>query len=398
MQKKNKIIHIITRLDKGGSAENTLLTVLGLDKKKFDVILIRGSTFESRMSRDEQAAVISDLKKVEDHGGRLVTIPFLFRKIHIIYDLLAFFFLLFFLIKEKPLIVHTHTSKAGLLGRLAAKLAGVPIIVHTAHGHVFFGYFGPFKTKLIIFLERLMSLMTDRIVALTHQEKEDYVSFKIVKKEKCVVIASGIELERFCPPTPKENLHLKRELGLPDNALVVGTAGRLVPVKGPEYLIRAARQVLSRHPNTFFVFTGDGPLRPYLETMASDFGLRQKILFLGWRKDVSKVLSTYDLFILPSLNEGMGRVLAEAMALGKPIVASRTGGIPDLVNPGKNGYLVPPQDSDKLAEYILLLLEDREKRISMGNEGQWMALNFGRERMIKRIDKLYEDLMDQEGL
>jgi len=398
MRKRNKIIHLITRLDKGGSAENTLLTVLGVDKREYEVILVKGQTSESQMSEEEEASVFSDLEEAQRKGVRIITNRFLLRRENLFYDLLALFSLYRLLAKERPTIVHTHTSKAGLLGRLAAKGAGVPIIVHTPHGHVFFGYFGAFKTKIFIFMERLASRITDKIVALTHGEKEDYLFFKIADKEKFVVINSGIELERFkeLPIPLKQNF--KKELGIPENALIVGTVGRLVPVKGPKFLIDAAQEIIPKYPNVFFVFTGDGYLRRDLEKKASDLRIKENVVFFGWRNDAAKIISVTDIFVLPSLNEGMGRVLAEAMALGKPIVASNVGGIPDLVIHGKNGFLVPQKNSKELARYIHILLEDKEKREKMGREGREMARNFSQEIMVEKISRLYKELMTHKNI
>ncbi len=393
MQKKYKIIHLITRLDKGGSAENTLLTVLGIDKKKYEVVLAKGPTYESRMSKEEHASVIADLKEAQLQGVKIVNIPFLLRRINPVYDLLALFSLYILLIKERPTIVHTHTSKAGLLGTLAAKMAGIPILVHTPHGHVLWGYFGPLKTKIFIFLEKLTSRITDKIVALTNREKEDYLMFKIANEDRFTVIFSGIKLKKFNESLLGEKKSFKKELGIPETSSIVGTVARLVPVKGPESLIKAAKYITSKYPDTLFIFTGDGYLRQDLENKAFKMGIKENIIFLGWRDDAAKIISAYDVFVLPSLNEGMGRVLVEAMALGKPIVASNIGGIPDLVIHGKNGFLVPPKNPRELAKYIEILLEDEKKREKMGLKGKEMSLHFSAKNMVEKIEELYAELL-----
>lgn len=384
MSNKIKVLHIITRLDKGGSAENTFLTVTGLDKNNYDVTLMGGTVTDPKQDRRRQ---------IEESGISYIFIPELIRNIRPIKDIKALFKIYRILRKEKFDIVHTHTSKAGLLGRLAAKLTGVPIIIHTPHGHVFFGYFGPFKTRIFIFLEKLASFISDKIVALTNREKEDYVLFKIADEDKFVVICSGVELERFKELPSKEKQNFKKELGIQENSLIVGTVGRLVPVKGAEFLIEAAKHIIPKYPDTLFIFTGDDYLRHDLEKKAYELGIRENIIFLGWRDDVARILSIYDVFVLPSLNEGMGRALVEAMALEKPIVASNVGGIPDLVIHGKNGYLVPSKNPVNLAKHIQILLEDKGKRESMGQEGKNIAMNFSAEKMVKNITKLYEQLL-----
>ncbi|KPJ69453.1 hypothetical protein AMJ44_03800 [candidate division WOR-1 bacterium DG_54_3] len=396
MKKRYKIIHIITRLDGGGSAQDTIQTVLGLDKEKYEVILVKGPTYESKMSKEERASVLSDLKEMRLKGVKVVTTNFLIRRINPIYDLLALFSLYKFLIKESPSIVHTHTSKAGIIGRLAAFLSRVPIIVHTPHGHVFFGYFGFIKTKLFIFMERITSHLTDKVIAVTRGEKRDYLLFKIANEDKFIVINSGVKLEKFKELPFQERQNFKKRLGISENALVVGTAGRLVPVKGSEYLIEAAKYIISKFPETYFVFTGDGHLKQVLKRKAAELGIQKNVLFLGWRNDVAKIISIYDIFVLPSLNEGMGKVLVEAMALGRSIVASNVGGIPDLVSHGKNGFLVPPKNPREIARYIQILLEHKEKREEMGLTGKEMTGNFSDEIMVEKIVGLYKELMMQK--
>lgn len=398
MISKNKIVHIITRFDKGGSAENTLLTIMGMDFKKNEVLLFKGPTWESKMSRDEHFSVIADLKRAQSMGIKIVTIPFLFRRINPVYDFLALANLLILLLRAKPNIVHTHTSKAGFLGRLAAKLARIPIIIHTPHGHVFFGYFNALKNTIFVYLEKLTARITDKIIALTEGEKNDYKSYKIASEDKIVAINSGVDLGKIRELPLRERGKFKGELGIPEKSLVIGTAGRLEAVKGPEYLLEAAKDIVFKYPQTFFVFSGDGILRRKLEKKALDLNIKNNTIFLGWRNDIAQVISVYDIFVLPSLNEGMGRVLVEAMALGKPVVASNVGGIPDLVIHGKTGFLVPPKDPRRLAQYLHILLEDEEKRKSMGDVGKKAAASFSKEVMVKRIATLYNELLIKKNI
>jgi glycosyltransferase involved in cell wall biosynthesis len=389
MPDKIKVLHIITRLDKGGSAENTFLTVTGLDRKSYDLTLFIGPVSDSAQDRKKQ---------LEENKIKYFLIPELVRNVSPVKDIKTLLKLYRFLKKEKFDIVHTHTSKAGFLGRFAAKLAGIPIVIHTPHGHVFFGYFGSLKSKAFIFLEKLASLFTDRIVALTNRERDDYRKYKIAAEGKLVVIHSGIELDKFKEPSFNEKQNFKEELGIPENYLVVGTAGRLVPVKGLGFLVEAAKQITSQYHDTFFILAGDGELRESLEKKASELGLKDNIRFLGWRDDIARIIFVFDVFALPSLNEGMGRVLVEAMACGKPIVASSTGGIPDLVIHGKNGFLVPAKDSKELARYIQFLLEDKGRREKMGVAGKEMAANFSKEIMVDKIAELYQELITQKNM
>jgi len=389
---KIKTIHIITRLDKGGSAENTLLTVRGLDRGRYDVVLIRGLSIESNMAEDEFRSVEESVREAEGEGIRIVTVPSIVRRVSPFYDLKAFFALIKILIYERPDIVHTHTSKAGILGRWAAFFARVPVIVHTPHGHVFWGYFGRLKTGIFILLEKISALITDRLVVLTEQEKNDHLHFHIAPENKFSEVHSGINLDRFSN-TSVDPAAMKKKLTIPEGNLVVGTTGRLTHIKGHRYLIEAARKIVDVRPDTTFVFLGDGELFDELKNMASISGMEENIKFLGWRQDVAEVMSTFDVFVLPSLNEGMGRVLVEAMALGKPIVASDIGGIPNLVVNDENGYLVRVGDVETLAAKIRELLDDPGKREKMGNAGQRYADKYSLEEMMKKIDRLYRELL-----
>ncbi|NIO49830.1 MAG: glycosyltransferase [Candidatus Aminicenantes bacterium] len=393
-----KVLHIITRFDKGGSAQNTYLSLLGLKKKNYKLSLISGLSLESEMKHQEIDAKEKDIQILESEKIEFIQCPSLVRRINIIKDIKAFFDMWRIIKKNNPIIVHTHSSKAGLMGRLAAKLAGVPIIVHTPHGHIFFGYFGPLKTKLFIILEKLASRITDKIVALTNREKKDHILFKVASEDKFSVIYSGIDPNMLKESSSEEKQNLKKELGIPENSLIVGTACRLVPIKGPEFLVKASKYIISKYPDTYFMFTGDGPLEQDLKRKALEMGISENIVFLDWRDDLAKIISIYDVFVLPSLNEGMGRVLVEAMALGKSIVASNIGGIPDLVIHGKNGFLVPPKNPEELAKYIQVLLEDKDKREKMGLKGKEMSLNFGAESMIEKIASLYEELLIQKNI
>jgi glycosyltransferase involved in cell wall biosynthesis len=389
-QGRIKVVHVITRLDRGGSAQNTLLTCLGLTER-YELVLVHGLSLESQMTDWEKKAVESGIKEANTRGIKVVAIPSLVRKISPVQDLRAFFCLWRLMIQEKPSIVHTHTSKPGILGRWAAKMAGVPIIVHTPHGHVFFGHFGPLASRFFLMVERLMAFITDRMVALTEGEKNDYIAFSICDPDKIVTIHSGVEIDRYM--TAEVDIEdKKKSLGLDPKGLVVGTVGWLLPIKGPMHLLNAMARVWQSHPETSLVFVGKGDLEKELREEALRMEASGRVSFLGWRDDIPEIMQILDIFVLPSLNEGMGRVLVEAMAAGKPVVASRVGGIPDLVKHGQNGLLVEPGDVTGLSLAIRKLLIDKKMQDEMGMKGRTMAQNFGVEKMVEKIDALYSSL------
>jgi glycosyltransferase involved in cell wall biosynthesis len=387
----NKILHIITRLDMGGSAQNTLLTCLELSRK-YEMSLVCGLSQESNMTDSEKGAVNGLINDARANGVKIVPIPFLVRRISPLNDIRALYDLVRIIKTEKPDVVHTHTSKAGILGRVAAKIARVPLIVHTPHGHVFFGHFGPILSRIFLWVERFFAPLTDRVVALTDRESRDYTDLNVYPEDKLVQIHSGVDIEKL-KQVPVSAVEKKRSLGLDQNGLVVGFIGWLLPIKGPMHLLKAMEDVWQDHDDTILVFIGKGDLDVDLRAEALKTGANGRVNFLGWRNDIDEIMPIFDIFVLPSLNEGMGRVLVEAMAAGKPIVASNVGGIPDLVEHDHNGLLVPPGDEKALATSIKQLINNPEKAKMMGQRGRELCHQFSVEAMVEKIDNLYEDLL-----
>jgi glycosyltransferase involved in cell wall biosynthesis len=389
-----KIMHIITRLDMGGSAQNTLLTCLDM-AGKYKIILVHGLSLESCMSDSETRAVEELARKAKDRGVRFVSVSSLVRRMDPVQDALAFFYLLGLIRREKPDLVHTHTSKAGILGRWAAKLSRVPCIAHTPHGHVFYGHFSPLKSELFRIVEKITALFTHRLVALTQGEKADHIRLRVCPDHKMAVIPSGVDIERFT--AGRDIQSLKKTLGIDPKRNVVGTIGWLLPIKGPQVLLRAMIQVWTFFPDVELVYAGKGPLQESLETEAQRLGAGDKVKFLGWRNDIPDILQVFDIFVLPSLNEGMGRVIVEAMAAGKPVAASRTGGIPDLIRHGENGLLAPPGDPQGLAKAVLYLMENPDAARRMGERGRTLCRGFSHSIMIQKMENLYKDLLNEKS-
>lgn len=395
---KIKVIHLITRFDKGGSAENTFLTVRGLDKSQYDVLLIHGPSHESAMGEEEQAAVHDNLSEAERAGVRLMTVETLIRNVHPLQDARAFRTLRRIFLSERPQIVHTHTSKAGILGRWAAWLSRTPIIIHTPHGHVFWGYFNRGVSLFYALLERLTACITDKIITLTEQEKKDHLALDIAPEDKFEVIHSGVDLDQF-RAVHTHRKESKKAPGVPGDDLIVGAVGRLTEIKGYRFLVEAAPKVLALLPNTSFLLLGDGEQLGDLKRSATALGVQDRFRFLGWQRNVPEIMSSFDIFVHPSLNEGMGKVIVEAMALGKPVVASSVGGILDLVHHGVNGLLIPPADPLALADAMLRLLEHPEERSRLGTKGMETAGRYDAVSMVEKIDHLYRDVMGRkEGI
>ena len=378
---------MITRLDWGGSPDIVRIICQYLNSEVYDVRLITGPT------RYPGAKTKQFLEKFKTKS---VIIPQLKREINPINDLLALFRLYFLFRREKFDIVHTHTAKAGALGRMAAYLARRPIIVHTPHGHNFYGYFGKGLSKAIVLIERFLANFTDKIIALTELEKNDFIRFKIAPEQRLSVIYQGLELDRSMR-LDEDRVKTREILGIGLDGNLVGMIGRLEPIKGPGYFVESAKYVAQNFPKTKFIIVGEGSLRRVLEKKIEEYGLRNRFTLLGWREDIGAVLSILDILVLPSLNEAVGMVLIEAQAQGIPIVATQVGGIPEIVRNNQTGILVPAGDSKELAKAISYLLADRQKRLQMSEAAKdWVKGRFEAKTMVDKISELYEELIDEE--
>lgn len=391
-----RVLHVITRLDRGGSATNTLLTVAGL-LPFFQQSLMCGRILElPKLARELQG-------KVE-----IVEVPELVRDPSPLKDLVTLLKMYRFIRQGRFDLVHTHTSKAGILGRVAARLAGVPRIVHTPHGHIFIGYAGRTLTTFFILLERWAATFTDRIIGLTDREIRDHLERNIGRPGQFVSIPSGIDVERFGSrleasgatphPTPLPRGERGVFLGvpnLPPEAVVIGSVGRLEPIKGHRYLLEALRDLVPRFPHLYLALVGEGPLLFELRSQARHSGIADRVLFLGWRDDIPALLYTFDLFVLPSLNEGMGRALVEAMAASLPIVATRACGIPEVLGEGEAGLLVEAGCAPALAQGIEKLLLDPELRARLGKAARERAQRYSVEVMLSKIEALYQELLGE---
>lgn len=373
---------MITELPVGGAQDNTLLTVEHLDKEKYDVTLLSspGGSWVGRAQSIPNVRVVLNTK--------------LQRRIHPISDLVAVWMIYRHLRREQYDIVHTHSSKPGVLGRIAAWIAGVPIVVHTIHGFPFNDYMNGITRRFFILLEKLASMCARKLITVSNLNQQKAIELKLASPEKFVNIYSGIDLGHFAKEV--SIARKKEELGIPDNHFVVGTVGRLSPQKAPHYFIKAVASVVRDIPNVTCLLAGDGELRPGLEKLANELGLRSNIRFLGERNDIPEVLSVLDVFVLSSLWEGLGRALTEAMAMAKPVVATAVEGVPELVNDHHTGILTPPKDSISLAEGIKELLCDRKLAKKLGQNAQQKVLrDFSVETMIEKIDDLYDQLINQ---
>ena len=378
-----RILNIITRLEHGGAPIALLDTVERMDRARYEIHVATGRT------EDPEKEMIPYARS---RGVQVMVIPSLVRDVRPWRDLVALFSLMRVIARGRYDIVHTHTSKAGFVGRLAARLCGVKGIVYSPHGTILEGYFGGATTRLFVASDRIAAGFTDRIVGLTRREVEQYLEAGIGRPDQYTFIYNGIDVDGFA--ARRVDRERKRtELGLPRDAYVGITVGRLVPVKGQRYLIEAAARIGDRIPPLMILLAGDGPLRPELEQHAASMGVEDKVRFLGTRQDIPELLSCADVFVLPSLNEGLGLVLVEAMAMGVPCVATAVGGVPEVVADDVTGILVPPRDPRALADAVVRLADDPDRAREMGEQGRERAREmFSIQRTVARTEALYEEV------
>ncbi len=375
-----KVAHLVTRLDLGGAQQNTLHTVRHLDRAFFEPLLIcgRGGLL------DEEASA--------DPSFRTVFVDPLRRDISPIHDLLALLELTRILLDEKPDLLHTHSSKAGILGRLAAALAGVPVVVHTYHGFGFHDRQPPFVKNFYVLLERLCARLTDALIFVSKANIAYAAKHGIARPEEAVLIRSGVALSGL--PAPVDASKLKMSAGVGMHKPLVVSIGNLKPQKNVADLLEAAALVLAAVPEARFAFIGDGPQRRVLEARAFALGLQDRFFFLGWRRDAAQWLAASDVFVMTSLWEGLPRALVEAMKSGKPAACYGTDGVLDLVKSGENGFTVEPGDHAALAARVTELLKDEPLRRRLG-EAAAAAIGpeFDIDGMVRAQEALYARLL-----
>jgi glycosyltransferase involved in cell wall biosynthesis len=332
----------------------------------------------------------------DDLGVAVEHLPELRRDISPLRDVRAVLALAQLIRRERPTILDTHTAKAGALGRVAAVLAGdarPPIVVHTYHGHVLRGYFGPVRTFGFRLLERWLARLTTALVAVSPQVRDDLVGLGVAPASKFTVQRLGIQLgERVAEDEGREET--RRVLGVGADAFVVGWVGRMTAVKRTDDVLLAFRALRDRGVDAWLCLVGDGPDRPELERRAHALGVMRHTLFLGYQEDVGRFYAAFDAMILPSGNEGTPVSVIESLAAGRPVVATRVGGVPDVIVDGEDGFLVDPGDVDQLADALARLAEDPDLRQRMGEAGRARVVpRYAVDRLVDDVDRLYRSLL-----
>lgn len=382
-----RVVHVITRLTLGGSADNTLRQIDALGRAGYDAALAVG------LAESEPAFV----ERARRQACRLIDVPTLRRDPAPGRDVRAVLALTRLLRCRRPAIVHTHTSKAGFVGRLAARLAGVPAIIHQPHGHIFYGYYGRAVTAFYVALERIAARWTDRLITLTDREIDEHLDLGIGRRAQFVTVPSGVPTAELRERAPGRQA-ARRALGLPADAFVVAALGRLVPVKGFDLLVGAMPALLASVPGAHAIVIGDGPEEATLASLGERLGVGARVRLYGPSSDVTAILAAADVLAAPSRNEGMGRALVEAMALGVPVVGAAVGGIPSVVGNDEAGRLVPPDDVAALAAALVELGRDGNTRAKLAEAARERAETFSTAVAEAKMLDLYASLVREKRL
>jgi glycosyltransferase involved in cell wall biosynthesis len=372
-----KVVHVITRLELGGAQQNTLYCVGHHDRALFEVELIAGAG----------GVLDTEARATADVDTRLV--PWLRHAISPRHDLAAIDRLRRRFVETGADVVHTHSSKAGLLGRVAAFLAGVPVVVHTVHGWSFNATQPAPQRALYVSLERLAARATHVLVAVSRRNLEAGLGLGIGRPEQYELLRSGIDLESF-RTAGVDREAARASLGYGPAHRVVGSVACLKPQKAPLDFVRAAAEAHAREPSLRFFLAGDGELRPAVEAEIARLGLEGIVQLLGWRRDVPQLLAAMDVFLLTSLHEGLPRAVLQAMAAGVPVVATDVDGTPEVVEPGVTGWLVPPARPAAAGRAVLAAISDVPQRQRVVDEaGRRLTRDFDIAEMVRRLDRLY---------
>lgn len=378
-----RIVYIITRLSVGSPAMHATLLTRLFNDAQYESVLICGRA--NRGSGDMTYFA-------EAQGVEPIIVPELGQSP--LMNIIAVFKLYRWLRKLRPDVVHTHLTQAGVIGRLAARLAGVPVIVHTVHSHVFGGQYSPLNTRLFILLERLATAQSDTIITLNQSLRFELVErYHIARQGRIMILPLGLDLKGIAN-FPHKSGDFRRVWSIPEKAPLVGIVGQIAPVKNHILFLQAARLVKAQIPEAHFVIVGDGGIRREIEAQVDALKLRDCVTFTGWQRDLAPLYSDLDVLVNSSTSEGTPTPIIEALTAGCPVVATAVGGVPDLLDHGRLGRLALPNNPDSLAQTIVAALREP---LENTNAPEIMRNRYSIERLVTDLNSLYEGLLAKKG-
>lgn len=389
LERKIRVAHIISRMVTGGAEENTLFTIQGLGKNKYDIDLIVG---------EECNKDIFDIG--QKSGFNIIQVNGLKGKLNFFYDPIILVKLVVLLKRNNYDIVHTHTTKTGILGRLAARIVGVPIIICGLHGTAIQTFPRKILNWALMFFEKLTGRFTDAYISVSEILSKNYKENGIGTKIKYYTVYSGMNLDKFF--NIKENIKQEeviKGLEITSNNFIIGNIGRLEVAKGNKYLFEAIKKVTEQRKECHLklLVIGEGEEKENLIKYVRKLGLEDKIIFTGYMKDIEKLMAIMDILVLSSLREGLPRVLVQAAAVGMPSVAFNVDGVPEIIKDGYNGFLVRPKDVNQLADKIIRYIDNRELIELHGKNGRnFVNGKWSIENMVNKVDEIYQILIQEK--
>jgi len=378
VERRTRVLLVITRLELGGAQRVVLHTARELNRSQFEVALAWGPGD----LLDQEAAAIGDLQLFE--------VPTLVRPVAPVSDLRALAGLRRVMRSFRPDVVHTHSSKAGILGRFAARREKIPIVVHTIHGFGFTPLQPPPMRLAFRTVEKVLARWTDHFVTVSECDRRRGAELGLFPGERATVIRAGIDLAAL--NASSGGAAVRERLGIPGQAPLVTQIGNFKPQKAPLDFVRVAAAVAAQCPQAWYVMVGEGPLRPAAEDLARSLGVADRMVFCGWWDDVPGLLATTTVSVLTSVHEGLPCSVVEALAAGVPVVATAVDGTPEVIASGTNGYLAPVSDISALATYVSRLLNDPDERARMAAAARDGLDDFDRDFMVRQQEELYKCL------
>jgi glycosyltransferase involved in cell wall biosynthesis len=382
-----RVATVITRLNIGGASPPVISLAIGLRDLGHESLLIVGEPEPGEGSLEGEAVAA---------GARIVKLPDLRRNISPARDFRVLRQLVARFREFRPDVVATHMSKAGALGRVAARLSGVPVVVHTYHGKGFDVFARGWRRSSALWLERVLARVATGNIVISDKQEQEFLGLGVAPAARMHVIRLGLDLDPFIRAAGGRG-GLRAELGLPADALLVGVVARVVAIKGQDVFVRAVARLGDAWPGARFLIVGDGPFRQECEALGRNLGVDGRVRYLGWRRDIPDILASLDLVALPTVMdfEGTPVALIEALAAGRAVVATDVGGVADVVKEGCTGLLVPPGDADALASAIGRLLGDASTREDYGRNGQALVRErYARKRMVDETERYYRELLE----